>query len=254
MIRFDSLRTEDTDPVALSQYGNFWTWAGGSYSMDVYWRMAQENQDPKAFAEAIMKYVGFDNSAVDDAHRYQLTVFSKSGNSFPFSPFQPTWSNLFGYLQSFEFCKFEGDNDLCAGEEWDVVFNEAVRTNLTSLTASGVTDCPASFGCANSQCSQSFCDMNSHLTDERYANGVKGATMLYRSYTSEDGVSIPMLDMIDDQARAFFNVVVGATWLFTGNGNSNNGIEDTGPEYIVRGDVPLTLIGGARKAIYPPAA
>ena len=30
------------------------------------------------------------------------------------------------------------------------------------------------------------------------------------------GVSIPMLDMIDDQARAFFNVVVGATWLFTG--------------------------------------
>ena len=25
-----------------------------------------------------------------------------------------------------------------------------------------------------------------------------------------------MLDMIDDQARAFFNVVVGATWLFTG--------------------------------------
>ena len=39
-----------------------------------------------------------------------------------------------------------------------------------------------------------------------------------------------------------------------GNGNSNNGIEDTGPEYIVRGDVPLTLIGGARKAIYPPAA
>ena len=25
-----------------------------------------------------------------------------------------------------------------------------------------------------------------------------------------------MLAMIDDQARAFFNVVVGATWLFTG--------------------------------------
>ena len=39
----------------------------------------------------------------------------------------------------------------------------------------------------------------------------------------------------------------------SGNGNSNNGIEDTGPEYIVRGDVPLTLIGGIRKAIYPLA-
>ena len=28
-----------------------------------------------------------------------ISVFSKSGNSVPFTPFQPTWSNLFTYLK-----------------------------------------------------------------------------------------------------------------------------------------------------------
>ena len=54
-----------------------------------------------------------------------------------------TYSQLkFFFFFSFEFCKYVGDNDLCEGVMWDVVFNEAVQTNLTSLTPSGITDCP----------------------------------------------------------------------------------------------------------------
>ena len=33
----------------------------------------QDKKDPKAFVEAVMKYVGFDNTAADEEHRYQLT-------------------------------------------------------------------------------------------------------------------------------------------------------------------------------------
>ena len=45
----------------------------------------------------------------------------------------------------------------------------------------------------------------------RKTGGVLGATDLYAAYPN-----IPQLDMIDDQARAFFNIAMGATWLFTG--------------------------------------
>merc|ERR1711973_75483 len=256
MIRFDTLGGNDDPPVALSKYGNFWAWASGKDSLDVYMQMAMDIGDRKQFTSAIMKYVGFDNTDVDDLSKYILTVFSRTemGNSAPFHPFTPTWTDLFAYFYSFEVCFYHGSEDLCEEQPWSVQFAGDVKTNLTNLAVDQTTDCDQYFG--DTGCSLAFSNMEHDLLEARgdstlHPRGVLAATLKYMNYVGSDGAAIPMGEMIDDQARAFFEVALGATWLFTGNGFSNNGDADTGKEWIVRGDSPMEKIGGVRYQLYP---
>merc|ERR1712200_132193 len=227
-------------------------------------RMAPDSgNDGAKFAEEIMTYVGFTDTSVSD-DKYKFTVFKKDGMSAasPFPPFQPVWQALFDYFYSFTVCAWHGGEDgedLCdeAGP-WSIQFNDAVKYNLTNMDVDDVTDCSADFSdCWNGNgCAKAFCDMDNDLYDARgdsslHPNGVLAAANLYRNYVNHEGDPVPMDMMIDDQARAFFDIVLGATWLFTGSGSSNNGHEDTGKEWIIRGDVPIGKIGGQRGQIYP---
>eukprot|EP00088_Acartia_fossae_P049597 TRINITY_DN5476_c0_g1_i7.p1 TRINITY_DN5476_c0_g1~~TRINITY_DN5476_c0_g1_i7.p1 ORF type:complete len:768 (-),score=21.00 TRINITY_DN5476_c0_g1_i7:246-2549(-) len=248
MIRFDVFDADQADPVALNAYGNLWSWADKNDTMDVYLQKAKEaNGDGAAFALAIMTYVGFTNPQVEPGKRYSVTVFveEKTETTPPFGVFSPTWKNLFTYLREFIDCKYEGNIDDCDYyNPLSVVFTEEVKHNLTYLNATQVTGCVNSFG--DPSCSASFTAMRNVLLDERDKTGVIGAARLYMNYPG-----IPMLDMTDDQARAFFDVVLDCTYLFTGNGYGFNGRDFTGAEFIVRGNAPLSVIGGVRSQVYP---
>merc|ERR1711922_57584 len=95
-----------------------------------------------------------------------------------------------------------------------------------NMDVDDVTDCSADFSdCWNGNgCAKAFCDMDNDLYDARgdsslHPNGVLAAANLYRNYVNHEGDPVPMDMMIDDQARAFFDIVLGATWLFTGSGS-----------------------------------
>jgi len=247
MIRFDT-GYPATDPPALHAFNNFWTWAADSDSMDRWMDEAPKYLNRGSdFAHEIMVYLGFTDTSVTASNRYVFSVFKRDEMQarMPFNIFQPTWQNVFDYFYDFTECKFNGEVDDCP-RQTSVQFSEDVRRNLTDFSPSEVTDCPTKFE-DYSTCSDVFTEMNNALYDERNGGGgVLGAMHLYQAYTNTAGEQVPMLSMVDDQARAFLNIVMGATWLFTGSGSSNNGMTDTGKEYIVRGDVPLYYSNGVR--------
>jgi len=249
-------------PDGISQFGNYWSWVSGSDSLNKYFQVAKDivaqGGSDEAKREKLLVYiqtwVGFDNPAYDDDYKYYLYVISKSASNavsdYDYPIFSPTWDNLFDKLSSFTLCKFTGNIEACERGKIEISFDKDVQDKLKAQTATQITGCKKGFWtCGEGDrggCSRDFCNMRNILIAERNKGGQAAVFKYYMK--NQDGKSA-------DEARAFFDIGVGATFLFTGDGSTFNGIlkQKTGAEFISRGDIPIAVENpkGSRFQILP---
>jgi len=259
LIRVDEMAVGDTPPDGIHQYANYWTWVAGSASMDEYINIARDIAAKGGTAEvmredllvAIQSWVGQDNPHYDNTKKYYLYVISKSAtnaaSSNDYDVFSPTWDNLFQYLQSFVPCKFTGTTEAC-GAPLSITFDPSIQDTLKNQYQTQITGCKHGFwtcGDADTDgCSKAFCDMRKILSDERNKGGQAAVATYYMN--NQGGRTAA-------EARAFFDIGIGATFLFTGNGTAHNGLFETGAEFISRGDTPIAMENpkGSRFQILP---
>lgn len=262
LIRVIQLAADDAPPNGISQFGNYWTWVAGSASMDEYIQTARDIAAKGGSAEAmreallvaIQTWVGLDNPGFDKSKKYYLYVISKSAvnavSGEDYDIFSPTWDNLFDYLQSsFVLCKFNGNIEACdRGNPLSITFSPSVKDTLKTQTQTQITGCKKGFWtCGNADkdgCSREFCEMRKILSDKR----IKGGQAAVAEYYMNN-----QLGRTAAEARAFFDIGIGATFLFTGDGTAFNGNFNTGAEFISRGDIPIAVENpkGSRFQILP---
>jgi len=246
---------EQDPPAGINPFGNYMTWVAGSDSLDKYFQKAKGimnqreggtiTQKREKLLSYIQTWVGYDEDSIgfDDKFKYYLYVISKKASNavsdYDYEIFSPTWDNLFKELSSFTFCNFDDDNnERCQRDaKIEINFSQEVKNNLKTQTASQVTGCKKAFWTCGSgddgECSRDFCDMRKALIAERNKGGQEAVFKYYMKNQALRSAA---------EARAFFEIGVGATWLFTGDGSAYNGIFKikTGAEYISRGDIPIT--------------
>jgi len=244
---------EQGPPAGINPFGNYWTWVAGSDSLDKYFQKAKgivaQGGSNELKREKLLVYiqtwVGYDKDYIgfDKDYKYYLYVISKKASNAvsdsDYEIFSPTWDNLFKELSSFTYCNFDDDNnERCQRDaKIEINFSQEVKNNLKTQTASQVTGCKKAFWTCGSgddgECSRDFCDMRKALIAERNKGGQEAVFKYYMKNQALRSAA---------EARAFFEIGVGATWLFTGDGSAYNGIlqQKTGAEYISRGDIPIT--------------
>jgi len=261
LIRVDEMKVTDTPPDGIHQYANYWTWVAGPASMDEYIQTARgiaaKGGTQEVMREdllvAIQSWVGQDNPGYNHDKKYYLYVISKSAtngaSAQDYDVFSPKWDTLFTYLQSFVMCKFTGTTETCdTANPLSITFDPAVQETLKTQLQTQITGCRKGFWTCGEDdtdgCSPEFCEMRKELSDKRNEGG---QALVAEYYMQNQGGKTAA------QARAFFDIGIGATFLFTGNGTAHNGFFETGAEFISRGDTPIAIENpqGARFKILP---
>ena len=150
----------------FSQYGGYWTFAGGVDVAERYLGFARDLQDKLEFAKAALYYVGFSANDIEtNTNKQQLVVFDQAkmdsewlagtpNGEHPYQSFQPTWDAvIFDYLPyPFQVCSNPGKGDghtettaeQCTEKEVHIQPDDVIE-NIKAMSYMEITGCPEGY-------------------------------------------------------------------------------------------------------------
>jgi len=266
-------------PLLLDPEGQYFDFVSNHILMDRYLKKAQElvsNNDPQVRQKLtiyILELAGQIDVTLDqNKYAYYLNVISNEAyvhlvKQYPI--FSPKWQTLFNFFEKFQYCVYKNGEDICNGpngsteEYYEFVFSPNVQKLVIASSAvpgnnfgAGVTQltgCLNSFNCTdpNEKCKPSFCYYFNIFDKIREAAEAVNPRGGQSAVVEEFNKELPTINASQDAdaaraIRAFFSVLADLNFLFTGDGKTLGKIMDqykhSGPEFIIRGDLPFNKL------------
>lgn len=222
-------------PPTVSKYEtSTWGWASPSINLEVYLDIASRHTgDPYGTVAEMCKYVGLTDKQINSNCSYTLAVFEKQ-KAKEHGLFAPTWAAWFPRLSDYFHLTFT----------WEV---------QKELVLGGFEDFDHLTGChnrtvaPNALCSSDFIESWNLCKVAIYGGTEACAKEFGDKYGGGLGASAA-------HTRAFLLACMGANPLFTGVGYGWNGVDFTGPEFLVDNVNLEEELGAVRFLVYSPSS